>query len=304
MKLIIQPDDGIKPLMKAVRHAKHSIDLLVFRFDRLDLEKALAAAVARGVFVRLLIAQKNGGGEKRLRALEQRMLAAGITITRTSDDLPRYHGKMTIIDGVLYVLGFNYTRQDIERSRSFGLITRDTKLVKEAIHLFEADSTRQPYDPGGDKRFVVSPETSRERLSAFIGGARKHLLIYDDRIQDKLILRLLRERLDAGVEIRVIGKIDKAVDGIPARKPADLRLHVRAMVRDGSGVFLGSQSLRKPELDARREIGVIVNDRRIAHKIQSVFEQDWSNGKGKAKDQHADDVDESGKAVTQATSAV
>ena len=89
-----------------------------------------------------------------------------MTVTRTADDLPRYHGKMTIIDDELFVLGFNFTRQDIERSRSFGLITRDKKLVKEAAALFEADATRQPYTPRHD-RFVVSPDTSRERL----GGA-------------------------------------------------------------------------------------------------------------------------------------
>jgi phosphatidylserine/phosphatidylglycerophosphate/cardiolipin synthase-like enzyme len=283
LKLIIQPDDGIKPLMKAVRSAKHSIDLIVFRFDRTELEKALAAAVARGVVVRLLIAQNNGGGEKVLRALEQRLLEAGVTITRSADDLPRYHGKMTIIDGTLYVLAFNYTRQDIERSRSFGLITRDAKLVKEAARLFEADSTRQVYTPG-DKRLVVSPETSRERLTDFISKAKKELLIYDLRIQDKLMLRLLRERLEAGVDIRVIGKIDKGINGIPTCKPQDLRLHARAIVRDGSAVFLGSMSLRKAELDTRREIGVMISDRRIASKVRRVFEDDWSNAKRKAKE--------------------
>ncbi|MEQ1757564.1 MAG: phospholipase D-like domain-containing protein [Vicinamibacterales bacterium] len=283
MKLIIQPDEGIKPLMKAVRTAKRSIDLVVFRFDRTDLEKALGAAVARGVAVRMLTAHHNSAGEKRLRELESRLLEAGVTVTRTSDDLPRYHGKMTIIDGAAYILGFNYTRQDIEESRSFGLVTRDKKLVKEATRLFEADSTRQPWEPA-DKRLVVSPENSRQRLTDFIRSARKELLIYDQRITDKLILRLLKERLEAGVEIRVIGKIDKSAEGISSCKPGDLRLHVRAMVRDGSAVFIGSQSLRKNELDARREIGLIVTDRRMAAKVRAVFEADWANGRVKGKD--------------------
>ena len=46
------------------------------------------------------------------------------------------------------------------------------------MKLFEADFERQPYVPGYD-RFVVSPENARERLAAFIKGARKQLLIYD-----------------------------------------------------------------------------------------------------------------------------
>jgi phosphatidylserine/phosphatidylglycerophosphate/cardiolipin synthase-like enzyme len=53
------------------------------------------------------------------------------------------------------------------------------------------------------------------------------------------------------------------------------------MVRDGSQAFVGSQSLRKLELDGRREIGLIVNDTRIARKIQAVFDQDWQHSAGK-----------------------
>ena len=287
MKLIVQPEDGLTPLVKAIQKARTSIAVVIFRFDRVDMEKALAAAVARGVTVHVLIAHTNGGGEKRLRKLEPRLLAAGVTVTRTADDLPRYHGKMTIIDDTLFVLGFNYTGADVERSRSFGIVTRDAKLLKEALALFEADSTRQPYTPGHD-RLVVSPDTSRERLSTLIGHTRKQLLIYDERISDKLIMRLLRERADAGVEIRVIGKLSKTVPGVLTRSLPDLRMHVRAIISDGVAAFVGSQSLRKPELDERREIGVIVKDARIASRMAEVFEADWALGKpGKNSDDHA-----------------
>jgi phosphatidylserine/phosphatidylglycerophosphate/cardiolipin synthase-like enzyme len=277
VKLIIQPDDGLTPLLKAVRSARKCIDLVVFRFDRFELEKALQAAVARGVTVRALIAHSASGSSKSLRKLELRLLEGGITVTRTSDDLPRYHGKFTVIDDVLYVLGFNYTKQDIEKSRSFGISTREPRLVKEALAVFEADATRQAYSPSSD-RLVVSPETSREILTTFVRTARKQLLIYDERVSDKLILRLLRERIAAGVEVRIIGKVEGKLEGASTRKLKDLRLHVRAIVRDGARAFVGSQSLRKLELDARREMGVIVNDTRIARKMMTVFEADWELG--------------------------
>ncbi len=90
------------------------------------------------------------------------------------------------------------------------------------------------------------------------------------------MLRLLAERAKAGVEIRMFGKLGKGADGIEARKLPDLRLHVRAIIRDGSAAFIGSQSLRKLELDGRREIGVIVSDERVAKKMRDVFEADWA----------------------------
>jgi phosphatidylserine/phosphatidylglycerophosphate/cardiolipin synthase-like enzyme len=275
VKLIIQPDDGLMPLLKAVRRARKSIDIVIFRFDRIELERALEAAVTRGVVVRALIAHTNRGGEKVLRKLELRLLNAGVTVARTADDLPRYHGKLLLVDDTLYVFGFNYTKLDIEKSRSFGIMTRDKRMVKEATALFEADSTRQPYSPNHD-RLVVSPETSRELLTAFIRQAKKELLIYDAQLTDNLIQRVLQGRLQAGVQVRVIGRIEKSLTGVECRRLVDLRMHVRAIIRDGTTCFIGSQSLRKLELDGRREVGVIITDSRITKKVQSIFEADWA----------------------------
>ncbi|HEY3885448.1 MAG TPA: phospholipase D-like domain-containing protein [Vicinamibacterales bacterium] len=280
MKLIIQPDDGVSPVVKAIRKARKSLDVVIFRFDRPEVEKALAGAVERAVNVRALIAHTNKGGEKTLRKLELRLLDAGLTVSRTADDLPRYHGKMMIIDGVLHIYGFNFTKLDIDKSRSFGIVTPDKRLVQEASRLFEADFNRQPYTPTC-ARFVVSPENSRTVLTNFIRGAKRELLIYDEQVSDNLVQRALAERAGAGVDIRVIGSIEKLIPGIRVVSLADLRLHVRAIVRDGAEAFVGSQSLRRLELDGRREVGIVITDARLARRIQSVFEADWTASGGK-----------------------
>ena len=184
MKLIVQPDAGVIPIVTAIKQARKAIDVLIFRLDRPEVIRALEAAVARGVNVRALIAHTNRGGKKSLRKLELRLLASGLSVSRTADELVRYHGKMIIVDSrVLHVYGFNFTALDIEKCRSFGITTRNKRLVQEALKLFEADSARQPYTPGYD-RFVVSPENARERLSAFIKAARRQLLIYDPKVSD------------------------------------------------------------------------------------------------------------------------
>jgi phosphatidylserine/phosphatidylglycerophosphate/cardiolipin synthase-like enzyme len=275
VQLIIQPDAGVTPIVKAIRKAKKTIDVVIFRFDRTEVRKALEAAVERDVVVRALIAHTNRGGEKSLRKLEQSLLEGGCVVARTADDLPRYHGKMMIVDGrTLHLWGFNLTRQDIDKSRSFGIVTRNRKLVQEATRLFEADTLRQTYKPG-NPRLVVSPENSRHVLTAFIKKAKQQLLIYDQQVSDNLIQRVLVERAKAGVEIRILGKLEKTIPKVKVRKLADLRLHVRAIVRDQSQAFVGSQSLRKLELDGRREMGVIVNDAAVVRKIHTIFEADW-----------------------------
>ena len=88
MKLLVQPGDGIELLLKGINSAKRSVEIVIFRFDRREIEKAITKAAGRGVFVHALIAYTNRGGEKNLRKLELRLLAEGVTVARTADAAP------------------------------------------------------------------------------------------------------------------------------------------------------------------------------------------------------------------------
>ncbi len=279
MKLIIQPDDGPGPLLSAIKSAKKSLQIAIFRFDRSDIEEALKAAVADGVKVTALVADVNRGGEKKLRQLETRFLEAGITVARTADDLVRYHDKLIIVDRrTLFMLSFNFTHMDIEHSRGFGIVARNGALVQEALQLFDADCARRPYTAGPDT-FVVSPANSRKVLRSFLKRAKKQLLVYDPQISDREMIRILQERAKAGVEMRVIGKISGRT-GIAVHKLTRMGLHTRTIIRDGRQAFVGSQSLRAVELDSRRELGLIVRELKVVRKLVATFESDWSTTNG------------------------
>src|SRR5579863_9472954 len=267
------------PLVKGIKDAKKSVDILVFRFNRSEIEKALAEAVTRGVHVHALIASTNRGGVQNLRDLEMRLLAAGVRVSRTDDDLVRYHAKLMIIDRkVLYLLAFNFTYLDMERSRSFAIITENKRHVEQAGKLFDADTKRQPY-VAGSATFVVSPVNARKQITAFIKGAKKELLIYDPEVSDPAIVRVLEARVNAGVAVRIIGKLKAGASVPPAagieQKTLHIRLHTRSIVRDGSWAFVGSQSLRSLELDARREVGIIFRDPKVVGRLAKTFAEDW-----------------------------
>lgn len=206
-------------------------------------------------------------------------LDAGAVVSRTAGTLRRYHGKMMIVDRrLLHVYGFNYTRLDY-KSRSFGVITANRTLVEEALKPFDADATRRPYIPGC-RDFVVSPENSRERLSTFIRGAKRELLIYDPRLSDEAIHQLLTQRSHAGIDVRIIGRTHRLNSTLPIEKYPGRRLHVRAIIRDRVRAFVGSQSLGRVALDHRRELGVIVNDETVVREMRAVFQHDWRRTRG------------------------
>jgi phosphatidylserine/phosphatidylglycerophosphate/cardiolipin synthase-like enzyme len=124
---------------------------------------------------------------------------------------------------------------------------------------------------------VVSPQNARRRLTRFLRKAKISLDIYDPSVTDDGLIRVMKELAVKGVAIRILGKLEKKWQGndFDAR-PFPGRLHVRAIVRDGRRAFVGSQSLRKLELDERREVGLIVREVQVVKDIQRVFEQDWA----------------------------
>ena len=277
MHVIVQPRDGIEPLLNGIRNAQESVEIIIYRLDRLEIEQALVEAAWRGVAVHALITYTNKEDLKEIKKLEKRLLGAGIKVTRTAEDLVRYHTKMMIIDRrALYLMTFNFTFLDIHHSRSFGVITEDARLVNEAAGLFEADTLQFKPQPEAED-FVISPINARQKLSEFILGAKRQLLIYDGKLSDAAMIKHLETSAKAGVEIKIIGAVGKQIKGIQVRKMPQIRLHVQAIIRDSQQVFFGSQSLRKVELDQRREVGLITADPEAVQHFLVIFELDWGD---------------------------
>ena len=93
--------------------------------------------------------------------------------------------------------------------------------------------------------------------------------------------------------MRLIGRLEaKWTVHITNEKYPGRRLHVRAIIRDGKRAFVGSQSLRRLELEKRREVGVIITDEVVVRQLQDVFEKDWaqtaSGKKRRKKDEKAE----------------
>ena len=102
------------------------------------------------------------------------------------------------------------------------------------------------------------------------------MLIYDPKISDKKMLGILQEQAKAGVEIKVIGSVDGNAP-FAVQKLNGTRLHSRTIIRARHQAFVGSQSLRTAELDARREVGLIIDDAKSVARLTGVFEADWAS---------------------------
>ena len=174
--------------------------------------------------VSALITHANKGGERSLRKLEMRLLDAGVTVTRTDDNLVRYHNKVLIVDrNLLLVLSCNFTHLDLDHSRGFGIVTRKKKLVPGCAQATCRRQRPRSYHAGLDS-FVVSPANARKQLVGLIQRAKKELLIYDPKIADVGMLRALTERVKHGVDVRIVGTVGRGSHNLNVRPLSGLRL--------------------------------------------------------------------------------
>jgi len=90
------------------------------------------------------------------------------------------------------------------------------------------------------------------------------------------------------VRVRVIGTMKKPGGSIEVRALEGFRLHARAIVRDGTRAFVGSQSLRAEELDKRREVGLLVSNANVTRSMMEVFEADWTASAGSKSEREAE----------------
>jgi len=89
--------------------------------------------------------------------------------------------------------------------------------------------------------------------------------------------------------VRIIGRMLGRAAGVKTQKISNIRLHTRTIVRDGRMAFVGSQSLREMELDARRELGLIFKDPKVVSGLMRTFEADWELAE--QADKGADNID-------------
>jgi phosphatidylserine/phosphatidylglycerophosphate/cardiolipin synthase-like enzyme len=290
LSLIIQPGDSFFPIVDAIDSARQSIKMTIFRMDDPIVKDALRNAVVRGVRVQVLVAIDSKGWIKRNKKLSDELAKLGVEVKaqRAKEKIKRYHYKMmTVDDSLALILTFNPTQKNLHYARDFGLLLRDTEIVRELNRLFDADWEGIKFKPDPSP-LVISPYNSREKLIGLLKSARHSIRILDAKIEDQQTIGVLLKKAAEGCDIKIITK-DTRFEGISSflhfRKLARFQLHAKCIVVDGQRFFLGSQNLREVSLDHRREVGIIVEDMMLSQKIERVFDEDWTNATERANGQ-------------------
>ncbi len=276
----VEPDAGVTPLVSFIRAARRDLDGEIYLFSSAAVFDALGDAVRRGVRVRLVLDPHPFGGDGGSANGAYRVLTAeGVAVHWAAPAYRFTHAKFLVSDNTAAWIGtMNWTNAAFTRNREFAEKTDAQAVVQETDAVFAADWGGRPLDTATPD-LVVSPTNARATILGLIAGARYSLDLYAEEIYDTASIQALADATRRGVRVRIVyaGLGDaEGLSGIGAQvaRVASPYIHAKAIVADGTTLFVGSENVSATSLDRNREVGLLMRDRVAIAEVERVFDQD------------------------------
>jgi phosphatidylserine/phosphatidylglycerophosphate/cardiolipin synthase-like enzyme len=245
----------------------------------------LIDAEGRGVEVRVVLDQYPFGGSGNPEETASRLRNSGIEVKWGLDRFTFTHVKTMIVDrSIALIMNLNLTRSAFESNREFAIVTTRPDDVMTAHAIFEAD-WRDDDDPELGT-LAVSPLNSRTELLELLDSAVGTVDIYAEVVRDDEFVARLISLEEEGIQVRIMtspdpdpvgtGILDElGRSGVEIRLVGTPYIHAKAIVVDDRRVYVGSQNFTETSLDENREVGLILDDVVVTHRIASTFERDF-----------------------------
>ena len=191
-RILVQPDDGVEPVVRLMGAARQSITVKQFSFTHPALLEAALGASRAGVAVRIMLNPHRSSGDRANDTAFEQLKAGGVEVEWSNPRFAVTHEKSMVIDDTLgFIESLNWETRDLTETRDYAVVTTSKREVAEMIACFNADWSRKPFKPDPKTRLIWCPNDGRERIAAFIDGAKKSLWIQNERYQDTVIIERL-----------------------------------------------------------------------------------------------------------------
>jgi phosphatidylserine/phosphatidylglycerophosphate/cardiolipin synthase-like enzyme len=300
--LIVTPHADHAPFVAAIDAAAKSIDMTMFHLTHPDVADALVRAAGRGVRVRVVLDGKSLEKTK-FERVAAKLRAGHVDVRGSSPQFSITHEKAMVVDGATaFITAINLTK-DVAATRDFGVVTRAPGVVADVETLFAADWDNAA--AGGqltpalrEPSLVVSPVSSRDKLTALIASAKRDLAITVENIGDPAIRDALLAAVKRHVAIKLIVPMcDKNKDPLHNFDPADKLaaggvvvrmmpqpetvdtpyMHSKMILADGATAYVGSVNFSTNSTTQARELGIIFANPAAAATIKTAFDADWQH---------------------------
>lgn len=286
--LFQEPQDGRQPLLSAIGKANREILVEVYLLSDKQILQALESANDRGVAVRVLLEEHPfGGGNVNVKSYRQ-LQTSRIPVKWTSNAFSLTHEKAMVIDGQeAFILNQNLTVSSFSKNREYDIEDLNPQDVNEIRRMFIADWERKSFTQT-DENLVISPISSRDKLSALVQNATKSIVMETEVIEDRSLVELLANKartVSVYIITPTLSQISSnktALDtlrqaGAHIKMIASPYMHAKLILVDDSKAYIGSINLSTQSMDENRELGIIISQSDIVVKLSEDFAADWGS---------------------------
>ena len=292
--LIVEPDDGLEPVLEFIQTAQSSLLIKQFTFTEPSLIEATIDRKNAGVNVRVMLNAQRSGGDRANDESYEQFKSAGIDVQWSSPKFYVTHEKSIVVDEkAAMVATYNLMIKYFTLTRDYGIITHDPRHVAQIIDVFNADWEHRDFTPPAYEGLLWSNSNSRLHMARFIDTAERKLYIQHPKYVDAVILDHIAAAAHRGVRVRVLcgGKhgisewdiLDTFASlrtlrrfGVEVRKQKNLRVHAKLLIVDGYHALVGSMNIDRSAFDLRRELGITIDDPVAVRRLKDVFKSDWN----------------------------
>ncbi|MDT5092413.1 MAG: cardiolipin synthase [Mycobacterium sp.] len=292
-RLIVEPDDGLTPVVEFIQSAQTSLLIKQFALTEESIINAIIDRQNAGVDVRVMLNPARSGGDRANDESYETFEKAGVKVQWSNPNFYVTHEKSIVVDGkTALVATFNLHPKYFTLTRDYGIIVDNPHQVAQITEVFDADWDHREWTCSTYEGLLWSNSNSRYHMAEFIDTAKVCLDIQHPKYVDAVILDHIAAAADRGVKVHVLcgGRhgisewdiLDTFASlrtlrrfGVKVHKQKNLRVHAKLLIADGMHALVGSMNIDRSAFDMRRELGVTVTAHDVVARLKQVFDSDW-----------------------------
>lgn len=292
-RLIVEPDDGLQPVVDFIQSAESSLLIKQFTFTEDSFIQAVIERKNAGIDVRVMLNPQRSGGDRANDETFDKFKDAGVNVQWANPKFYVTHEKSMVVDGKAALIAtFNLCQKYFSLTRDYGVITQQPYRVAQITEVFNADWEHRDWTASSYEGLLWSNTNSRYHMAQFIDTAQHRLDIQHPKYVDAVILDHIAAAADRGVKVHVLcgGRhgisewdiLDTFASlrtlrrfGVRVHKQKNLRVHAKLLIADDEHALLGSMNIDRSAFDMRRELGITISEQDVVARLKEVFDSDW-----------------------------
>jgi phosphatidylserine/phosphatidylglycerophosphate/cardiolipin synthase-like enzyme len=289
VRVVVEPGDHGAALVAGIQAATRSVHMTMYLLTDQAVQSALIDRHRAGVEVKVVLNARFDVSGNPNQAAFDAFQAAGVPVVWAPKTYTFTHEKCVVIDGTdAWIMTMNAGKASLEKNREYLAVDSTPADVAEAEAQFAADFAQQPYTPTGN--LLMSPVTSRPGLVALINSAQQSIDFEVEEFSDAAIASAMCAASGRHVAIRGVlssqspsTTAQRAISqlktcGIDLLTLAHPYIHAKAIVADGTRVYIGSANFSQTSLDHNRELGLVTSNAAAVATVWSTVKSDIAAG--------------------------